>query len=357
MNNAKYIEVANWIQSKIESRELLPGTKIYSEHELSTMFHLSRQTIRHAIGLLEEKGVIIRVKGSGTFVHPILGSTMSGKKRVALVTTYVDGYIFPKTIQGIVHVMSEKGYTVQISFTNNKIEKEREILRDLIEKDEVTGVIMEPVKSGLPNPNLDLYHEIRRLHIPVLFINSYYPEIEIPHVSLNDTMIAKKATDYFIRAGHHKIGAIFKSDDGQGHLRYRGYFHALKRARIAMEDSSVIWIDTYDMKKLSCMKDYIISRLSSCTAVLCYNDEIAFELIQIFKEANIRVPEDISIIGIDGSELAMQCVPKIATIPHPMEELGKRAANNLIEMMRNPLFDGTYEFDSEIIEQESVICK
>lgn len=357
MNNAKYVEVVNWIKEKIENKELLPGTKIYSEYELSAMFHLSRQTIRHAIGMLEKMGIVIRVKGSGTFVSPRLGNMISERKRVAVITTYVDSYIFPKTIQGIVQVMSDHGYAVQISFTNNKVEREQTILEELIEKDEVAGIIMEPIKSGLPNPNLDLYHELLRLQIPILFINSYYPDIDIPHVSLNDMITAQKATQYLINAGHQKIGAIFKSDDGQGHLRYQGYFQAMKKAKLPIEDSFVVWIDTYDMKKLSNMKDYIIYRIRTCTAILCYNDEIAYEVINFLKREGIRVPEDISIIGIDGSELSMQGEIKITTLPHPMEELGKKAAKNLISMMKDPLFDGTYEFDSDILVQDSVMCR
>lgn len=354
MGNRKYLEVATWIQEKIASGELPPGSKIYSEHELSSMFQLSRQTIRHAIGLLEEKGIVIRVKGSGTYINSVLGNDLSARKRVAVVTTYVDSYIFPRTIQGIERELSNYGYAVQISFTNNMVERERSILKELIQKNDVSGIIMEPIKSALPNPNLDLYQEIKKLHIPILFINSYYKELNLPHVSLNDILVAKKATNYLIHAGHKKIGAILKSDDGQGHLRYCGYFQAMKEAKLPIEDACVIWIDTYDMKNLHQMKDYIIGRLSSCTACFCYNDQVAYDLIDMLKANNIKVPDQLSVVGIDGSELAFQGEVKITTFPHPMERLGEIAARNLLEMTRIPIFDGTYEFDSEICEQNSV---
>ena len=77
------------------------------------------------------------------------------------------------------------------------------------------GIIAEPTKSGLPNPNLDLYRQIMEQGIPVIFINSYYPELKAPHVSLDDKMAGKMATKYLIQCGHREIAAIFKADDGR----------------------------------------------------------------------------------------------------------------------------------------------
>lgn len=354
MGAAKYIEVVEWIQKQIETKALLPGAKINSENELSEMFHLSRQTIRHAIGLLEEKGILVRVKGSGTYINVNVGSAITERTRIALVTTYVNSYIFPKTIQGIENVLSERGYSVQISFTNNMVERERMILEDLISKNEVAGIIMEPTRSGLPNPNLDLYQELKKLRIPMIFINSYYKELDIPHVSLNDRLVAKKATKYLIDAGHKKIGAILKLDDGQGHRRYTGFYEAMNEAGLSIEDESIVWVDTFDVQNLTKSKDYIVGRLSSCTAVLCYNDQVAYDFITLLQGVGLSVPEDISVIGIDGSELTNMGDVKITSLPHPIDKLGEKAALNLVEMIRNPIFHGTYEFDADVCQLNSV---
>ena len=54
------------------------------------------------------------------------------KNVVAVITTYVDDYIFPSTIRGIENTLSDKGYSMQLSFTNNTVGKERQILQDLL---------------------------------------------------------------------------------------------------------------------------------------------------------------------------------------------------------------------------------
>lgn len=92
--------------------------------------------------------------------------------------------------------LSREGCTLQISVTENAVEKERMLLKEFLRTSSIDGLIAEPVKSGLPNPNLGLYRELKSAGVPVLFVNSFYPEIDIPYVSLND----QKAG--YIAAGH-----------------------------------------------------------------------------------------------------------------------------------------------------------
>ena len=127
----KYMEIVNWLNEQISEGKIIPGQKMYSENELSAMFGLSRQTVRHAIGVLEKSGVVTRRRGSGTYIKDRRKRNTRDSKRIALIMTYVDGYIFPRTIRSIENVLFENGYSVQIYFTNNRIDRERGILEDL----------------------------------------------------------------------------------------------------------------------------------------------------------------------------------------------------------------------------------
>lgn len=348
------MELVNWIQEQITLKKFLPGQKMYSENELKDMFHVSRQTVRHAISILENEGVLVRKQGSGTYINDRRQTNLDNRTRISVVTTYVDGYIFPRTIQGIENVLFENGYSVQIAFTNNQVSREKTVLEDILSRDEVAGVIMETTKSGIPNPNLLLYKELQKRGIPVIFINSSYSLLDIPHVSLNDRMAGAKATEYLIEMGHRKVGGIFKLDDGQGHMRYAGYLQAMQQAGIEIDDSRIVWIDTFDMQSLAKSKDMILGRLSDCTAVLCYNDQVAFELVEILEKEKIRIPEDISLVSIDDSELTVLGDISLTSVPHPMEKLGAKAALNLLKLIENPSYDANYEFDAEIVERNSV---
>lgn len=354
-NIPKYLELADWIRKQIEMKKLLPGEKMYSENELVRMSGFSRQTVRHAIGILEAEHIVERMRGSGTYISQDLYEDNSGRRsRIAVIMTYLDNYIFPKTIQVIENELFRSGYPVQIAFTNNLLNRERTILEDILEKDEVAGLIVEATKSALPNMNLSYYQALQNRKILVLFINSFYPELHAPHVSMNDKQAGKMATKYLIEKGHRKISGIFKLDDGQGHLRYAGFMEALNEADIACDESRILWIDTEDIKNFSKLQEKIRDRLEGCSALVSYNDEVAFALTKVLGRMGIRIPEDLSIASIDDSELAVLGKVKLTSVPYPMEKLGYKAAQNLLEMIKNPRFDGTYEFDVHITERDSV---
>lgn len=350
----KYQDLLQFIRNLIEKGELNPGDKLYSENEMCTMFGISRQTVRHAIGLLEEEGLVSRVRGSGTYVSGGRLSNLEKSNRIAVVTTYVDSYIFPKTIQGIEKVLYENGFSVQIAFTNNTLEREKGILEDIISRDDVAGVIVEGTKSGLPNPNIPLYQKLRAKKIPILFINTFYPELDVPHVSLNDVRAAEMAVRFLIEKGHREIGTILKLDDGQGRLRYLGYLKAMEAANLTVSDSRIVWIDTDESKQLAFSMDRILARAEECTAIFCYNDQIAFQLIKLLTERGIKIPQQISIISIDDSDLAIHSEIPITSLPHPKEQLGEVAAENLIQMILGKKKEVTYEFDTRVIERATV---
>lgn len=350
----KYVSLVKWIKEKINTRELHPGDKLYSENELSEMFGLSRQTVRHAIGILESEGMVERVRGSGTYIGSRKGTVRKKTMNIAVISTYVDGYIFPPTLQGIVQTLSSEGYMTQIAFTNNRVANERKILEGILEKDNVDGVIVEATKSALPNPNLEYYRELRRRQIAILFFNCVYPGLNAPIVALDDVNVAKDAVEYLISQGHRKIGGIFKADDGQGKLRYAGYMEALLKNGLSVDDRKILWIDTEDQKALRNIRSSVLRRVTDCTAVFCYNDEVAYGLVELLQKEGFRVPGQLSIVSIDGSELSLLAEPQITSIPYPMEELGKKAAENMIRLIDEPDFDGNYLYRPNILVRDSV---
>ncbi|MBQ7614306.1 MAG: GntR family transcriptional regulator [Butyrivibrio sp.] len=354
---AKYQKVIDWITENIDSGILRPGERIPSENELCSRFDLSRQTIRHAIAKMAEDGLLESKRGSGTYVADQRAE--EGERNViAVVTTYVDDYIFPSTIRGIESALSDKGYSMQLSFSNNTVGKERQILQDILSRNDVAGVIMEPVKSALPNPNMDLYRKLSDRRVKILFINSFYPELALPHVSLNDAECAYKAVRALIDAGHRTIGCVLKLDDGQGRERYRGYMRAINEAGLPFSYDHVNWIDTIDISKGKRAFLKVKDRLSGCTAVFCYNDMVAGLMVEMLRDEGIRVPEDISIVGMDDSDIARlgSNGVTISSIPHPKERLGEKAAKNMIRMIHEGKisYNATYEFEEEVILRDSI---
>lgn len=350
----KYLFLVEWIKEKLNAGELAPGDKLYSENELGAMFDMSRQTVRRAIGMLENEGIVERIQGSGTYISGRRKKSRKRTRNIMVITTYVDSYIFPVTLQSMVQNLSAAGYRAQILFTNNQLENERKILERILEEDNVDGVIVEASKSAFFNPNLEYYRQLMEKQIVFLFFNCKYPELDAPLVALDDAGVAEDAVRYLLKQGHRKIGGIFKLDDGQGKLRYGGYAKALLDAGIRLDDRKVVWIDTEEQKNLRSIRDMILEKLSGCTAVFCYNDEVAFGLMELLRERGIRVPEEISVVSIDGSELSLLAEPAITSVPYPMEKMGKKAAENILRMIRQPDFKEDFMCRPELLIRDSV---
>lgn len=351
----RYQSVIDWVMQEIKDGNLNIGNKLPTEKELCEKFGLSRQTIRHATGVLEKKKICTRVRGSGTYVgvnhvSPNRPRTMN----IAVMLTFANSYIFAPVLMGISSLLEERGYSAQISFTNNSTEKEGKILSNLLENDNIDGIIAEPSKGALPNPNRKYYEELRGRGIPILFINAAYRDMDIPCIRLDDERVAEEAVKLIISRGHKRIGGIFHAEDAQGPERYVGYMKGIRGAGLIPEEEHIVWLDTVAVGNMEPMMDYMLKRLEGCTAVFTYNDEVAAQMITGCEKRGMRLPEDLSIVSIDNADIADSCSPKITTFPHPKEILGRRAAATILEMLDDPMYDGNYLFMPEPIIRESL---
>ena len=201
---------------------------------------------------------------------------------------------------------------------------------------------------------MELYREIENMGIPVLFVNSYYKELDIPHISMDDRKAGYLAAKHLAECGHTRIGGIFKADDGQGHLRYAGYTDALMEQEIKIRGDQVIWIDSEELRTMGEESAKFLKRLKGCTAWVCYNDETAYKIVEIFRKAGHRVPEDLSVVGIDNSGLAKFCPVPLTSVENPVEKLGRTAAERMTwKIFRNEEME-TVEFEPQLIMRNSV---
>ena len=354
----KYLRIVSWIKQQVADGHLAVGDRLASENELSRQFGLSRQTVRQATSILENSGILERRRGSGTYVASTCVVQRAVTMNIGVITTYLDDYLFPCIIRGIDGVLTSNGYTMQLSITYNKVANERNILQSMLEKG-IDGLIIEPTKSGLPNLNEDFYKKIKRQGIPCVFIHAASPGVSFPSVMMDDYGCGRAAAEYLIRHGHKRIAGIFKSDDSQGHMRYAGCASALTRQGLPLEEESIVWFTTEDMERdhedsLHLVEDAILERMRGCTAVICYNDQVAIRVMDALEKHGLHVPEDMSIISFDDSSLATVSRTGLTTFVHPKEELGRKAAETLLRLIAHEHCEATMKFPQQLIERGSV---
>lgn len=130
---AKYYTLMEALKEQILSGTIKPGQKLPSENELTREYALSRHTVRKALALLENEGYITAQHGKGTFCSERV-IQRHNSKNIAVTTTYLSDYIFPRLIQGMDRVLSENGYSIILKNTCNSRSKEEKVLKELLDK-------------------------------------------------------------------------------------------------------------------------------------------------------------------------------------------------------------------------------
>lgn len=358
MKAPKYFVLMEQLKNDMLSGKIKPGDKLPSENELSGQYLISRHTVRKALSILANDGFIGAEHGKGTYCLE-RKIAKRDSRNVAVVTTYISDYIFPRLIQGIDRVLTENGYSIMLKNTGNSQRNEGKCLDDILTKN-IEGLIIEPSKSEIYSQNLNKYKMIDQLKIPYVFIQGTYMELkDKPSITLDDVAGGCIVTEHLIKLNHKKIAGIFKVDDAQGNSRHKGYVKALKNAGIDYDPDLVVWFHTEDkdVKPAAAVKE-MMDKGIEFDSVVCYNDQIALEVIRLLNKREIKVPEDVSITGYDNSFIALNGPVKLTTVSHPKERMGEMAAELLLEKI-----NGVSEEDSrvarviipELVEGES--CK
>ena len=349
---AKYYTLMEALKEQILSGTIKPGQKLPSENELTREYALSRHTVRKALALLENEGYITAQHGKGTFCSERV-IQRHNSKNIAVTTTYLSDYIFPRLIQGMDRVLSENGYSIILKNTCNSRSKEEKVLKELLDKP-IDGLIIEPSKSQLSCRHPNLYENLDKYQIPYVFIQGIYTEMkDKPHILMDDVRGGYLVTQYLLELGHRRITGFFKADDIQGINRHKGYVKALQEAGISYDPDAVVWFHTEDRKSKPAMMVREMVRSGNLPdGIVCYNDQIAVQVIETLEACGLKVPEDISVTGYDNS-LYAQRGTGITTIAHPQEKLGEMAAELILEKIA-----GVPEEDSKVermIQPELII--
>ena len=329
------------ISKQINTGVYQGGTLLPTEEQLTEMFGVSRQTVRKALSILEDKDIIEKKQGSGSMVK--IRNPVADSGKVSVIVTYIDDYIFPGQLRGVEEVLSKNGLSAILSATKNRICSERKILEDIL-NDPVAGILVEGTKTALPNPNIDLYERLAERGIPIVFFNSFYPALkDTLYVCADNRRGGYELVTYLLGKGHKNIASIFKADDIQGHERYSGYISAMFDNGLFVSDSKTIWYTTETKEKLFDEPRNILSSIGDATAVVCYNDEIAFMLIKLLISCGKKVPEDIAVVSFDNSSLSEMSPVKITSLSYEDKNIGSIAAGKLADII------GGRKASSEII--------
>lgn len=158
----------------------------------------------------------------------------------------------------------------------------------------------------------------------------------IPHVVVNFRMAGLIAGRHLIGLGHRRIGVIVgQGCDGPQLLRLEGFKDALAEAGLAFDEACV----RYELDSVPGGHQAALSLIKAergMTAIFATNDLLAFGATQALADEGIKVPGDVSIVGVTDIQMAQEMRPALTTVALNIEEVAKSSINLLLDMIENP---------------------
>ncbi len=347
--SAKYIELANQLKNLIlknqqeNSYKNIPNNayQLPTEAALCQMYHVSRQTVRKALSVLEAEHLIRKRQGSGSYAAQT--ANRKGANQIAILTHSNTEYIYPRLLADLCGTLQKHGFSWTVYVTEDEISKEREILQFLLENQEkpVCGIVSEGCKTGFPTPNHDLYQRLMQKGAALMFFRGSYSNLpDVPSLKDDNYNGGYALGTYLVSLGHRKIGGIFNTDDMQSAEQRFGVLSALRDAQLLSCEESLCGFGTRQLAALQkqqdtgFLSDFLSGQLKTVTAIVCCNDEIAYWLIKELSYRDVRVPEDVSVVCFGCSYLGDLSAVPITCYAQEEHDLGTAAAESVIRLTK-----------------------
>jgi LacI family transcriptional regulator len=282
------------------------------------------------------------------FVPNRLATGLRSKRThtLALVLTDITNPFFTTIARGVEDIASKAGYTVIFCNTDESAAKEQMYLQMLLEK-RVDGVLLVPALTKTDSVSL-----IKKHDTPIVVIDRRLPELQTDVVRCDSEGGAYDLTSLLISLGHRNI-AILTGPRGVSTAedRLAGYRRALAEAGIPQNDEYE-FCGTFTQDSGFEMARQSMKASLKPTAVFAANNFITFGALKAFQEMNVRVPEDVALVGFDDLPGPLVTFPFLTVAAQPAYEMGKKAIEILVDRLDGEIPD---EYQEVVLPASIVI--
>lgn len=218
----------------------------------------------------------------------------------------------------IAHNLEELGYYSSFFFVNIDSEGEKACLNKL-KSERVDGVIiLQEIEL------MEFRDYLSQNEIPTVLVTFESGDWEnASSIHIQDEVAAKVVVNYLIELGHKDIAMLGSRKHSFGVERERGYKKALKEAKLQFNEDLSINIEAYNVAAGSNATKELLKKKIPFSAIFAHTDELALGAIRELLDNGIKVPEDVSVVGIDDIEYSSYTSPSLTTIRQPLEEMGR----------------------------------
>lgn len=257
-------------------------------------------------------------------------------------------HFFSSVISGIEEESITAGYNVMMFQSNESYDREVLNVQALLAS-RVDGVLASLSKT---TKTFAHYRELMENEIPLVLFDRVTDDLETDKVVVDDFTGAFEATEYLIKTGCRRIAHFAAPQHLKiGYLRQRGYISALEKNGIAVDDDLIVKCDTHNEALDITYK--VMALKNPPDAIFAVNDLTATGVLKVLKRLQLRVPEDISVVGFTDGLVSTVTDPPMTTVSQHGFEMGQIAARILLQRIENGLEN--FKPQTEVLKTELVI--
>jgi len=335
----KFQQLAGELRQQIVNGQLPVGESLPTYANMQAKFGCAQNTLEKALSVLEQEGLIFRKPSSGVYVAP---------RSKNLTKTGFIGYVddrwqrsrsqlyYTQLLAGVREAAEQAGKQIVLIHAFNAFKQ----------WDQLEGVLFCAAGHHFGFSSDDF---LPYMPPEMPAVNLLFPLQGMPSVLADDASGIRQLTEHLIGFGHRRIAYLTQvhfplmAQHPLLQVRYRSYLETLKAHGI---DAQPEWVFSppilhepdYVHYGYESMKLWLKNGWEDlgCTALLCQNDLCAMGAMNALEEAGLRVPDDVSVAGYDGSEIFCVRSCGLTTVQVPLQEIGAAGLNMLAARIENP---------------------
>ena len=341
----KYLEIYQSLKKSITGREFDPLHRIPGEPELCRRFGTARNTIRQALALLQNEGLIEKRKCKGTFI------TKRAARKTGVIGLLVPNYststFFSSLKAELTKSASKLGYKIKLETANPGSEPDAAIgMRNAARRlatQRVEGVIFRPhLEVNLICANNEVLKIFKNSETPVVLIDSDVsarPErSDCDLVAVDNVSGGRRIAAHLLDTGRKRLAFMMSGLEIGSNANWENRLFGIAGEIAVRGLDEGVGTLRFPPDDLESLRELFRSKRRP-DAIACGNDRTAAVLTESLKAIGKRVPEDVSVTGFDDESFARSSVPPLTTIRQPTALIAKTALKTLLARIRYPQND------------------
>lgn len=272
---------------------------------------------------------------------------------IVLIIPDITNPVFAEMAKGISDKAYSENYTVFLCNTDSDVKKEIKFVKDFLDK-HVDGMIFISTEMSKYDGDFKHYLYLHNKKLPLVFINGMIKNVDIPYIRIDEELSGYIAAKFMLDKGLRRIAFIGgPSNFIPTKEKLLGFKKALNEFNLPINENYII-LDNFEVSSGFKNTINLLDMKTKPEGIITASDMLAIESIKAAALKNIKVPENLKVIGFDDIALASEYIPSLTTIAQPKYEMGAKALEILIKLIeKKELKEKNFIVKPKLIIRES----